>query len=148
MLAEDGEKQKERFATSQQDTGGQFFPEHVRRDHVEMVLAPGRVGQRLHKTSDRNLKCFTAFFLRSLSRRFTQIRTVSKREAEKFIADYCKLIHNAFFFFCYRLSTKLARTRINMIQEAAFNITYLSWNFCFFIISWFKALSTLPLVAG
>lgn len=28
----------------------------------KMVLAPGCVGQRLHKTSDRNLKCFTAFF--------------------------------------------------------------------------------------
>lgn len=97
MLAEDGEKQKERFATSQQDTGGRFFPEHVRRDRVEMVLAPGCVGQRLHKTSDRNFKCFTAFFLCGLSRRFTQITTVSKREAERFIADYCKLIHNAFF---------------------------------------------------
>lgn len=38
------------------------FPEHVRCDRVEIVLAPDRDGQRLHKTSDRNLKCFTAFF--------------------------------------------------------------------------------------
>lgn len=92
-LAEDGEKQKGAFRHISTGRRRTIFPEHVRRDRVEMVLAPDRVGQRLHKTSDRNLKCFTAFVLCSLSRRFTQIRMVSKREAERFSADYWKLIH-------------------------------------------------------
>lgn len=112
MLVEDGEKQKERFATSKQVTGERIF--HVRCDRVEIVLAPERVGERLGRTSDGNLKCFTAFFHVACHEDSCRLGWFPSKR----LKDLVPITVNLF--------PELARKKVNMIQEAVFNIPYLS----------------------